>query len=174
MGTARSANCFAGAAVSLSAALLAARRWRDLGFLSILFLGALALSHVRAHPPSHDFTEEVTMTALALKNEGDLEAAAETARRATLASPGSDVAHVALGDIEATRGRWPEAEAAWLQATRKNPNNARAWSHLGLAHILRGERREAETAWRRAPSIRFDEEAATNIEVMRRSAGNQR
>ncbi|MGZ8868108.1 MAG: tetratricopeptide repeat protein, partial [Thermoanaerobaculia bacterium] len=165
---------FAGAAVSSAAASLASRRWKELTLLSLLFLGAFAVAHVWEHPASHDFSEEMAMTALALKNEGDLTAGAGAARSATLINPRSDVSYVALGDIEATRGRWPEAEAAWLQAIRIDPNNVRAWSHLGLVRILRGQRAEAESALRRALAIRFDQEAASNIEVMRRSAEKQR
>jgi tetratricopeptide (TPR) repeat protein len=165
---------FGGAAVSSAAASLASRNRKELTYLSLVFLAALVLANIREHPASHDFSEEMTMTALALKNEGDLTAAGGAARSATLINPRSDIAYVALGDIEATGGRWREAEAAWRQAIRIDPNNARAWSHLGLAHILRGERAEAELALRRALSIRFDEEAASNLEVMRRSAAKQR
>jgi tetratricopeptide (TPR) repeat protein len=161
---------FAGAALSSAIASLRSRRSREVLLISLLFLGGLLVTHLREHPASHDFSEEMTMTALALKNEGDLDAAVVAARRATLLNPRRDAAFVALGDIEATRGRWTEAEAAWLQAVRIQPNNARAWSHLGLVRVMRGEKREAEIALRRALSIRFDEEAAYNIEVMRRGA----
>ena len=159
---------FAGAAMSFAITTLRSRQWNRVLLLSLLFLGGLLVAHVREHPASHDFSEEMTMTALALKNEGQLDSAVEAARRAMTINPRRDAAYVALGDIEATRGRWPEGEAAWLQATRIHPNNARAWSHLGLVRIMRGERREAEIALRRALSIRFDEEAAFNLEVMRR------
>ena len=68
------------------------------------------------------------MTALALKNEGDLTAAADAARRAIAINPERDAAWVALGDIEATRDRWDEAEPMWRRAIEIAPNNARAWA----------------------------------------------
>jgi tetratricopeptide (TPR) repeat protein len=141
--------------------------------MSLVFIFALAISHIRDHPASHDFSEELTMTALALKNEGNLTAAIEAARRATILNPRQDAAWVALGDIQATRGQWLEAEEAWQQALRANRNNARAWSHLGLARIRRGEMAEAEASLLRALSIRFDEEAAYNLEVLRRQSLTQ-
>lgn len=161
---------FAGAALSMAIDRVAARRWNDVAILTVAFAAGLAGSHLREHPASHDFSEELTMTALALKNEGNLPAAAEAARRATIVNPRYDAAWVAAGDIHATRGQWEQAEAAWRQALQADGNNARAWSHLGLAQIRRGDMRAGEESLLRALSIRPDEEAAYNMGILRRSA----
>jgi tetratricopeptide (TPR) repeat protein len=155
---------FAGAGLATA---IADRSRRPL--LAALFVAAIIIANLREHPSSHEFSEELTMTALAVKNEGQLDAAVGIAQRATLVNPRRDAAWVALGDIEALRGRWVEAERLWRHAIEIAPNNVRAWSHLAHAHYRRGEFAEAEASLKRALSIRPDGEAQENLHILKKS-----
>ena len=157
---------YGGLAFVWTAAKAAQRKHREIAAPAAVFLIVFALSHVRTHAPSHDFAEETALTALALRAEGDLSAARAAAQQAVALNPRRSVGWVALGDIEATRGDWRAAEEAWRRALAVDPRNARAWSHLALASIRRGDREGAEVALRRALSIRRDDEALHNLEVL--------
>ncbi|HEU4522570.1 MAG TPA: tetratricopeptide repeat protein [Thermoanaerobaculia bacterium] len=157
---------FAGAGVAATIAAIVERRWRSVGALALIFASVIVLSNLREHSESHDFSEELAMSALALKNEGDVDDAARLANVAISVNPRSDMAWVTLGDIEATRGRWAEAETAWRRAVSIDANNARAWSHLAHAHHRRQELKETEAMLRRALSIKYEPEAAGNLAVL--------
>lgn len=157
---------YGGAAVAWLSARASRKDYRAVAGAAALFFALLAATSVRTHPPSHDASEELALTALALRAEGRIEAAAETARRAVAANPRFSTAWVALGDIEVTRGDWARAEHAWRQALAVDPNNVQAWSHLALAEIRRGNRARAGELLRRALSIRWDAEAAHNLSVV--------
>ena len=159
---------WAGAGVAYAIEVLRTKRHRAAASLAVVFVAGIFASHLRTHPESHDFSEETAMTAIALGNEGNTLAALEMARRAVSLNPRRDAAWVTLGDIEWMRNRWQQAEQAWLQATRVDDRNARAWSHLALAHIRRGDPRAAEEALHRALSIFPDDEAMHNLAVLRR------
>lgn len=156
----------AGVGVARAAQLVALRHDRMVAALAIVFAIAFAAAHTRLHEPSHDFSEELAMTAIALQKEGRVTEAIHAARRAVAMNPSQSAAWTALGDVEAMRGRWDAAEHAWRQALVADPNTSRAWSHLALAYIRRDERAKAEEALRRALAIRADEEAAVNLQTL--------
>ena len=160
----------AGAGVASAISALAARKRGAVASLTALFIAGLVVSHLRTHADSHDFSEELAMTAIALRGEGHMDAAFETARRAVALNPRRDAAWVSLGDIEATRNRWQKAEQAWLHATTLDQNNARAWSHIALARIRRGDLSGAQRALHRALSIRADGEALHNLAILRQGS----
>ena len=135
----------------------------------ILLVAAIAfgVTHIRKHEPSHDFSEEWAMSALALRKEGNLGEAREAARRGVAVNPKSSLAWLTLGDIEASRDDWTAAENAWLRAIQADPDTARAWSHLALARIRRGDMSGADAALVRSISIRPETEALENLTTLR-------
>jgi tetratricopeptide (TPR) repeat protein len=87
--------------------------------------------------------------ALAAAERGD--AAAEQAFAALAAeAPALAGAPLNLGVLHARAGRWGDAEAALVEATRRNPQNPAAFAQLGLVYRELGKFGDAEQAYRRA------------------------
>ena len=160
---------YAGCFVAWLATRARQQEWSRLLVPSLIFVVALAMTRARTHAESHDFSEELSLTALSLNNEGDADGAAVAARRAVATNSRNSATWVVLGDIEASRDDWRRAEHAWQQATRVDAGNARAWSHLALAYIRRGDEQRGLTALRRSVSIRADAEALHNLAVLEQS-----
>jgi hypothetical protein len=158
---------FAGVGVDALWRAAANRQRREVVTLGGIALVAFALTHARDHHPTHDLTEERAMNALALLKEGNIVNARNAAVRATELGPRSALAWLTLGDIEASRGSWTAAEAAWRRAIACDARTARAWSHLALAFIRRGDGANAERALRRSISIKPEAEALANLERLR-------
>ena len=151
-------------------AILRAAETRQRRLFLVLFSTAalaFACTHIRRHEPSHDLTEERAMNALALLKERDLTAARAQAAQTASANPRSSLAWLTLGDVEASRGAWPEAEQAWRRAIAADRRTARAWSHLAFAFMRRGDRGNAERALLQAIAIKEEREAIENLQKLR-------
>jgi len=87
-------------------------------------------------------------------------------------SGGTAAALVRQGDQRFDEGRLVEAEEAFAQATRLEPNNPKAWGHLALVHQSRGMTAKAEAAFTRAIQLGVDDpEPCYNRGLMRAEQG---
>ncbi len=85
---------------------------------------------------------------------GQLELAAREYRRASTLAPHDARPRVNLGNVEATRQRWPRAERCYRRAIRDSATDADALNNLAMA-LLRQRHglAEARTLARRAVSL---------------------
>jgi Flp pilus assembly protein TadD len=96
---------------------------------------------------------------------GDLEAAVEKFRQATVLCPDHFDAWHGLGMALMKTGKFPEAIDAGIKATELRPNDQLAWSSLSLFYVRNHQIPEAEAAGAKARilswggKIRKDEEA---------------
>lgn len=67
--------------------------------------------------------------------------------RTNLSQESSAALDFALGMLLSQDGKLPEAEAAYIAATRKLPSFARAWANLGRVRLARDHPRQAATAF---------------------------
>lgn len=141
---------YAGVAVVWLVRRARERRLRECG----LFVGAGAvlflLTQLWTHAPSHDFTEELALTASSLERDGDARAAAATYRQALELDPGSAYAWAGLGRVEAKSGDLAAAEAAFQKAIAANPDYPRGHEGMASVYQQRGQGEEAVRAYRRA------------------------
>jgi tetratricopeptide (TPR) repeat protein len=87
-------------------------------------------------------------------------------------SGGTAAALVRQGDQRFDEGRLVEAEEAFAQATRLEPDNPKAWGHLALVHQSRGITAKAEAAFTRAIRLGVDDpEPCYNRGLMRAEQG---
>ncbi len=87
-------------------------------------------------------------------------------------SGGTAAALVRQGDQRFDEGRLVEAEEAFAQATRLEPNNPKAWGHLALVHQSRGMTAKAEAAFTKAIRLGVDDpEPCYNRGLMRAEQG---
>ncbi|HVS03650.1 MAG TPA: tetratricopeptide repeat protein, partial [Thermoanaerobaculia bacterium] len=91
--------------------------------------------------------------ALALRDAGDLDAAAGERALAAEGAPGSHVAHVLRGEIHYRQGRLEEAEAAYRGAVAVHPGYAPAWRHLAVLALRREDLAAAAVAARRGLAV---------------------
>lgn len=114
--------------------------------------GALALSLA---VPSGDFMRTEKASALSVladvqRNAGELEAAAETSRRATELDPANAIAWFNRGVVEAARGNGAEAERAYRAALAADPVEPNAAANLAGILVATGRAAEAPPALERA------------------------
>jgi serine/threonine-protein kinase len=76
-----------------------------------------------------------------------------------------------LGGFLYTARRLPDAEQAWLTASRKAPDNARIWSNLGALYSAEHHPDEAEKALVRAIALYDYAPALSNLGTLRFRAG---
>jgi tetratricopeptide (TPR) repeat protein len=119
---------FAGAAVRL-------RGRRELAIGGGLFLAALVVSHLQAHPPSHEFAEEWALSGSSLVHEHDLDGAETAYRAAAEADSKSALAWDGLGVVAFNRGRITTASENFERAIALNPEFSQAHYHLGLVYL---------------------------------------
>jgi tetratricopeptide (TPR) repeat protein len=118
------------------------------------FAGGCALA-ISFCIPSADLMRTEEASALAVVSDvqrkaGELDAAAESARRATELDPGNAVAWFNRGVIEAARGRQDEAERAYRASLGADPLMADAAANLAGILVKRGRAGEATTALEKA------------------------
>ncbi|MGQ9683398.1 MAG: tetratricopeptide repeat protein [Anaerolineae bacterium] len=83
-----------------------------------------------------------------------LDAALAEAREVVRLRPQDANAHWLLGQVYLTRQEWPEAEAAFRQATARDAQNADAFAGLGRALAEQGRMQEANLARAQAVELR--------------------
>lgn len=120
-----------------------------------------------AQPSSQFRAHAWTNLGIALKKQGDYDAALDAHRRAIALAPDYAVAHNNLGVLLQDRGRFNEAMAAHREAIRLDPKFGTAHSNLGVALKEQGRIPEAIAAHRRAvaaepdhPKVHFNLAAA--------------
>lgn len=87
-------------------------------------------------------------------------------------SGGTAATLVRQGDQRFDEGRLVEAEEAFAQATRLEPNNPKAWGHLALVYQARGMVEKAEATFTKAIRLGVDDpEPCYNRGLMRTEQG---
>jgi tetratricopeptide (TPR) repeat protein len=88
--------------------------------------------------------------ALAAAERGDSAVAEQAFAAVSAEAPAFAGAPLNLGVLHARAARWTEAEAALVEAARRNPQNPSAHAQLGLVYRELGKFGDAEQAYRRA------------------------
>lgn len=108
-----------------------------------------------------------TNLGIALKKNGQFDAAIDAHRQAIALAPDYAIAHNNLGVLLQDRGCWAEAIAAHQEAVRLDPNFGTAYSNLGVAlkeqgliHQSIGAHRQAVAAEPDHPKVHFNLAAA--------------
>lgn len=141
---------FAGGAVVWLFDRLRGRRWRELAPAAAVLAGAILLSHVRVHAPSHNLAEEEALTAASWQLLGRLDAAEQAAGRALAEDPHSALAWVHAGRIRVARGDFAGAEQAFARAVALAPEYQLARLSLGIELRRRGDTEGALRELRRS------------------------
>lgn len=129
----------AAAGVGWGAEQIRRRERREIVAFVGVFVLALAAGHVWTHHPSHDLTEEWTLTGLSLERAGDVDGAERAYRTALELDPDSAAAWEGIAAVHALRGDWTGAERDLRKALALNPDYQRA--HYQLAMAMEQQRR---------------------------------
>ena len=139
-----------GAAIAM---LLQQRRPQRIALLVSIALASAGCTRIWHHGPSHNFAEEWSLTAQALLKEGMQQAAEVAAREAISADPTNALGWEALGSVDATAGRRPQARQALLKATMLNPDFAKAHILLGRLAAEEGALARSAAEYEKAAEI---------------------
>lgn len=129
------------------------REWKALLPAGAVVVAAVVVSQLWRHEPSHDFSEEWSLTAGSLASLGRYDEAQEAIDRALAANPRSALAWYYAGLVQLRVQNAGRAEEALANAVRLNPDYLDA--HLRLAGVLkeRGDLARAEKELREAVRI---------------------
>jgi tetratricopeptide (TPR) repeat protein len=141
---------FAGLGASVLVETARARRVSDLALQAGLAVVVLGLSHLRAHPPSHVFAEELSLEGNSLVEEGRNSAAEAAFRRAAGADPRSGLPWELLGALRLKEGRAEDARELLAKSLVLDPDSRTAEFDLGQALEELGDEGGAVAAYRRA------------------------
>ena len=139
-----------GAAIAM---LLQERRPRRIALLVSIALTSAGCTRIWHHAPSHNFAEEWSLTAQSLLKDGMQQAAEVAAREAVSADRTNALGWEALGSVDATAGRRPEARQALMKATMLNPDFAKAHILLGRLSAEEGDLARSAAEYERAAEI---------------------
>jgi Flp pilus assembly protein TadD len=81
------------------------------------------------------------------ESQGQLDLAAREYSKALRLEPGQSRTRVNLGNVEAARGRWGEAEKCYRRALRDSSTNADAMNNLAVVLMKRNRNRDEARAW---------------------------
>jgi predicted O-linked N-acetylglucosamine transferase (SPINDLY family) len=90
---------------------------------------------------------------LALREQGELDAAAECFATAGERQPDLAAAHANLGDVRRLQQRFADAVAAYTRAVAIDPNVARLWQNLGVCQHRTGAFEQARASFERAYAL---------------------
>lgn len=123
---------------------------------------------IRANPSSLMYYN----LGLALKAQGNFDAAAESYRKALSIRPDYAEAHYNLGNVLQEQGRLDMAAACYRKATACKPDYAKAYCNLGNVLQEQGKPDEATASYRNAISYQPDyAEAYYNLGIMLKEQG---
>ncbi len=110
--------------------------------LAVLVAAAPALAGCAHIVVLHDplTASEHNDLGVAYESRGQLDRAATEYRRALRLDPRASRVRVNLGNVEAAKGRWPEAEKCYRRALRDSTTNWDAMNNLAIALLRRGRR----------------------------------
>ena len=94
-------------------------------------VAAALVTHIWAHPPSHNFAEEWALTSESLTKEGNDAEAERAARQAIALDPHNALGYDALGLVLGASNRTSDAAEAFARATSLNPDFVAAHLHRG-------------------------------------------
>ncbi len=117
---------------------------------SALVLGA---SHLRRHPPSHVFAEELSLEGKSLAALGRSAEAEESLRKAALADPRSGLPLEILAELRMKEGKTAEARELLLKSVALDPDSQTALDTLGQAEEALGNLAAAMEDYRRALAV---------------------
>ncbi len=144
---------FGGLAIERVVALARTRAWRELTMLVAVGLVVGAASRLWPHPPSHNVSEELALSAGSLVKEGNVDAAEREGRKAVELDSTSALAWNALGMALKTRGDQTGAGAAFAQALALNDEYQRAHVNAGALADEEHDLARAAREYARAAAI---------------------
>ena len=169
---------FGGLAIERVVALARTRAWRELTMLVAVGLVVGAASRLWPHPPSHNVSEELALSAGSLVKEGNVDAAEREGRKAVELDSTSALAWNALGMALKTRGDQTGAGAAFAQALALNDEYQRAHVNAGALadeeHDLARAAREYARAAAIDPHDPLAVQALAGVEIRRGDLGSAR
>jgi tetratricopeptide (TPR) repeat protein len=144
---------FGGVALEHIVALARTRAWRELAMLIFVGLIAGAFTRLWPHPPSHNVSEELALSAGSLAKEGNAEEAERYGRQAVEADGTNPLAWNALGMALKGRGDLGGAGAAFARALSLNDGYQRAHVNAGSIAEAENDDARAEREYARAAAI---------------------
>jgi len=126
------------------------KQWRALTPAAVVLIVAAIVTRVWQHAPSHNFSEEWSMTAASLQALGRTAEAREAVDRALAADNQSPLAWLQSGQLRLQAQDFPGAEKAFANAVRISPNYHRARLDLGIAYRRRNDLESALRELRQA------------------------
>ncbi len=130
-----------------------AKRFRALALHASLAAAVLALTHLRAHAPSHVFAEELSLEGNSLVEEGKSPAAEDVFRKAAEADPRSGLPVELLARLRQKEGRLVEARDLFLRSLALDPDSRSAHFFLARTDEALGNGDAAVAEYRRATAI---------------------
>jgi tetratricopeptide (TPR) repeat protein len=115
------------------------KQWRALMPSAAVLIVAAIITRLWQHAPSHNFSEEWSMTAASLQALGRTAEAQEAVDRALAADSQSPLALLQSGQLRLQAQDFPGAEKAFANAVRISPNYHRARLDLGIAYKRRND-----------------------------------
>lgn len=113
----------------------------------------LSASHIRRHPPSHDFAEEWALEGNAWMELGRPQDAERSLQRARQADPAAALPVEFLGRLRLAEGNAEAASRTFEESLRMDPSSRSAHFYLGQAREALGRFGDAASAYRAALEI---------------------